>query len=121
MKPAALAAGVLVSGAVLAAPAQAEPPRYGSNGIFGVNQSVSGWVTSFIPPGRYRVEQAHSMPPYQSAPGYWYRCSALPCAGNYPGHIIATGGTPPGGSEFMDILPSDTAVYLYNVDLTLAN
>ncbi len=113
------ALAALLSGVVPTAPALAGPPTYGSNGVFGISgQPPQWWATSFIPPGRYRVEQAHSMPPYQSAPGFWQRCNNFPCTGAYPSHIIATGSAPAEGSTFMEILPSDTAVNLYNVILT---
>lgn len=60
------------------------------------------------------------MNPYSSAPGYWQRCHNVLCAPSYPGHIIATGFAQRERSTFMEILPSDTAVYLYNVTLTVA-
>ncbi len=113
-----VAAGALVATAVLSAPANADPPvyppSYGSNGMFAVGtQSRDGW-TAFIPPGRYLLDEA---PGIFKAPGFWLRCSAMPCTPTYPGHIIGTGDVSQG---FVDILPSDAAVYLFNVTLTFA-
>jgi hypothetical protein len=114
------AASALLAGVALAASAYAEPPSYGSNGVFGVGtERRDGWVTAYIPPGRYRVDQAPSMPPFESPPGFWLRCNDLPCAPNYPDHIIATGSALRDGSTFMDILPGDAAVSLHNVTLTI--
>ncbi len=112
-----VAAGVVAMGCVLAAPASAAP-NYGSNGVFGVTtQPRDGWSTSFIPPGRYRVDQSPSMQPYQSPPGYWFRCRDFPCIG---GNIIATGDALRTEPTFVDILPTDVAVSLHNVTLTPA-
>jgi len=115
------AAGALVSGCVMSAPAGAAPIVYGSNGVFGVStQPREGWATTYIPPGRYRVDQSPSMQPYQSPPGFWLRCSNFPCAGTSPGNIITTGGALRDAPTFVDILPSDVAVSLHNVTLTVA-
>ena len=117
---AVIAAG-LASAGILAGPAIASPGSYGSNGVFGVStQPREGWATTFIPPGRYRVDQSPSMRPYQSAPGYWLRCRDFPCAGTSPANIIATGGALRDAPTFVDILPDDVAVSLYNVTLTAA-
>jgi len=114
------AVGALLS-AVLCPTQAAAAPMYGSNGVFGVTtQPRDGWATTFIPPGRYRVDQSPSMQPYQSPPGMWFRCSNFPCAPTSPGNIIATGGTPRDVPSFVDILPSDVAVALHNVTLTPA-
>jgi hypothetical protein len=116
----ALAAGILLGG-LCAAPASADPVTYGSNGVFGVgDESPEGWATASIPPGRYRVEQSPSMYPYQSPPGMWLRCNNFPCAGNYPQNIIATGQALRDQPTFMDIAPTDVAVSLLNVTLTVA-
>jgi hypothetical protein len=115
------AAGALASTCALAPPAAAAPVVYGSNGVFGVTtQPREGWSTAFIPPGRYRVDQSPSMQPYQSAPGFWLRCNNFPCSGTSPDHIIATGAALRDAPTFVDILPSDVAVSLYNVTLTIA-
>jgi hypothetical protein len=108
--------------AVLAAPpARAEPMTYGSNGVFGVgDKPPEGWATASIPPGRYRVDQSPSMYPYLSPPGFWLRCNDFPCAGNFPGHIIASGEAIRDQPTFVDILPGDVAVSLNNVTLTIA-
>ncbi|WP_102145323.1 hypothetical protein [Mycobacterium hubeiense] len=109
----------LLAAAVSAAPAAAR--SYGSNGVFGVNaEAAAGWATAYIPPGRYRVDQAPSMPPYQSAPGSWVRCRAFPCGYSFGGNIIAVGHAIRDVPTFMDIAPSDAAVALYNVTLTPA-
>ena len=106
----------------LAAPANAAPPSYGSNGVFNVaTKPRDGWATAFIQPGRYRVDQAPSMFPYQSAPGFWYRCHNVPCSPGFPGNVIASGAAVRDVPTFMDILPSDVAVSLNNVTLTIAN
>jgi hypothetical protein len=111
-------AGAAAVGLVLAAPATASP-SYGSNGLFGVEeQAAQGWATSFIPPGRYRVDQAPSMPPYQSAPGFWLRCNAFPCAVEVGGNVIARGDAIRDVPTFVDIAPTDVGVRLYNVTLT---
>ncbi|WNG90689.1 hypothetical protein [Mycobacterium sp. ITM-2016-00318] len=116
----AVAAGILLAGAA-AAPAHAAPVTYGSNGVFGVGaEPPAGWATASIPPGRYRVDQSPSMYPYQSPPGFWLRCSAFPCAGNFPGHIIGTGEAIRDQPTFVDISPTDVAVSLNNVTLTVA-
>lgn len=113
------AASTLVASVALAAPAHAG--TYGSNGVFGVHPDQGeGWVTAYIPPGRYRVDQAPSMYPYLSAPGFWLRCNNFLCAPNYPGHIIARGDAIRDVPTFMDVLPSDVAVSLHNVTLTTA-
>jgi hypothetical protein len=116
-KQAAFAACALAAAVSLASPATAG--TYGSNGVFGVDPAKGeGWVTAYIPPGRYRVDQAPSMYPYQSAPGLWLRCNNYLCAHNYPGHIIASGEAIRDVPTFMDVLPTDVAVSLNNVTLT---
>lgn len=116
---AATAASALVGVALTAPTAQAVP--YGSNGVFGVTtQPRDGWATTYIPPGRYRVDQSPSMQPYQSPPGIWFRCNNFPCAPTFPGNIIATGPAQRNAPTFVDILPSDVAVALHNVTLTPA-
>ena len=118
-KPAVFAACALLASVSMAAPASAG--AYGSNGVFGVDPTQGGgWVTAYIPPGRYRVDQAPSMYPYQSAAGFWLRCNNYLCAPNYPGHIIASGEAIRDVPTFMDVLPSDVAVSLNNVTLTTA-
>ncbi|MGV0716950.1 hypothetical protein ABQE93_16230 [Mycolicibacterium sp. XJ662] len=115
-----MAIGALVAGA-LAGPAQASPPSYGSNGVFGVSTNpTEGWATAYIAPGRYRVDQAPSMAPYQSAPGFWYRCHSFPCSPSFPGSVIASGAAIRDVPTFVDVLPSDVAVALHNVTLTAA-
>jgi hypothetical protein len=113
--------GVLLAGLVGAASAQAVPVSYGSNGVFGVGaQPRQGWATASIQPGRYRVDQSPSMYPYLSPPGFWLRCNNFPCAGNFPDHIIASGEAVRDQPTFVDILPTDVAVSLNNVTLTIA-
>jgi hypothetical protein len=115
-----LATGALLLGLV-AAPAHADPVTYGSNGVFGVGaQPLAGWATASIPPGTYRVDQSPSMYPYLSPPGFWLRCNNFPCAGNFPDHIIARGDAVRDQPTFVDILPTDVAVSLNNVTLTIA-
>jgi hypothetical protein len=112
------ATGVVVAAVAVAAPAAAGP-SFGSNGLFGVDpQASASWATSFIPPGRYRVDQAPSMAPYQSAPGFWLRCSGFPCAVEVGGNIIARGDAIRDVPTFVDIAPTDAGVRLYNVTLT---
>ena len=114
------AVGMLLAGPVVI-PAHADPPSYGSNGVFGVGaEPPEGWATASIPPGRYRVDQSPSMYPYLSPPGFWLRCDNFPCAGNFPGHIIASGEAVRDQPTFVDILPTDVAVSLNNVTLTVA-
>lgn len=111
-------ASALLAAVALSAPSHASP-SYGSNGVFGVNaEAAAEWATALIPAGRYRVDQAPSMQPYQSAPGYWLRCSAFPCAPGFAGHVIATGQAAQQAPTFVDILPTDAGVYLYNATLT---
>ncbi|WP_231743142.1 hypothetical protein [Mycobacterium sp. GA-2829] len=111
-------AGVAAAGLAFAAPVAASP-SYGSNGLFGVDAHASqGWATAFIPPGRYRVDQAPSMPPYQSAPGFWLRCNAFPCVIEVWGNVIAKGDAIRDVPTFVDIAPTDAGVRLYNVTLT---
>ncbi|CAN3128444.1 hypothetical protein ACNUDN_11040 [Mycobacterium sp. smrl_JER01] len=121
-RPTALAAAAtcaLLGSALPAAPAVAAP--YGSNGVFGITtQPRDGWATTFIPPGRYRVDQSPSMQPYQSPPGRWFRCSNFPCAPTYPANILGTGAALRDAPTFVDILPTDVAVALHNVTLTPA-
>ena len=113
-----LVAGVLLAG-LGAAPAYADPVTYGSNGVFGVGaEPPQGWATASIPPGRYRVDQSPSM--YLSPPGFWLRCNNFPCAGNFPAHIIGSGEAARDQPTFVDILPTDVAVSLNNVTLTVA-
>ncbi len=115
------AAGVVLVGLVVAAPADAEPVTYGSNGVFGVGDApTNGWATASIPPGTYRVDQSPSMYPYLSPPGFWLRCNNFPCAGNFPDHIITRGDAVRDQPTFVEILPTDTAVSLNNVTLTVA-
>jgi hypothetical protein len=117
----AVTAASLLLAAALAAPAHASPPSYGSNGVFGVATNPrDGWVTAYIQPGRYRVDQAPSMAPYQSAPGSWFRCHNLPCGPSFPGNVIASGAAIRDVPTFMDVLPTDVAVWLGNVTLTVA-
>jgi hypothetical protein len=120
-KLAAFAVCALLAAAALLAPASARAGTYGSNGVFGVHPDQGeGWVAAYIPPGRYRVDQAPSMFPYQSAPGFWLRCNNFLCAPNYPGNIIARGDAVRDVPTFMDVRPSDVAVFLGNVTLTTA-
>ncbi len=58
--------------------------------------------------------------PYQSAPGFWYRCHNFPCSPSYPANVIASGPAVRDAPTFVDILPSDVAVSLNNVTLTIA-
>jgi hypothetical protein len=120
-KLALIVASAVLAGVGLAASARADPtiypPSYGSNGVFAVGTQTGDGLTAFIPPGRYRVDQA---PGFFSAPGFWQRCNGLPCAPTYPDHNIGTGFASRQDSTLMDILPSDTAVYLYEVTLTSA-
>ena len=113
--------GAAFAGFLAAAPAYADPVTYGSNGVFGVGaEPPEGWATASIPPGRYRVDQSPSMYPYLSPPGFWLRCNNFPCAGNFPAHIIGSGEAVRDQSTFVDILPTDVAVSLNNVTLTVA-
>ena len=115
------ATGAVLAGLLVAAPAQADPVSYGSNGVFGVGaQPREGWATASIQPGRYRVDQSPSMYPYLSPQGFWLRCNNFPCAGNFPDHIIASGEAVRDQPTFVDILPTDVAVSLNNVTLTIA-
>lgn len=106
----------LLAAAGFAAPANADPviypPSYGSNGAYAVGGHVVEALTASIPPGHYRVEQA---PGVFQAPGFWLRCSGVPCAPTHPENIIGSGDLP--DSTLMEILPSDTAVYLFNTTL----
>ena len=114
------AVGMLLAGPGVI-PAHADPVTYGSNGVFGVGaQPPEGWATASIAPGRYRVDQSPSMYPYLSPPGFWLRCNDFPCAGNFPGHIISSGEAVRDQPTFVDILPTDVAVSLNNVTLTVA-
>ena len=115
------AVGAAITGLVGATPAHALPVTYGSNGVFGVGATPPvGWATASIPPGTYRVDQSPSMYPYLSPPGFWLRCNNFPCAGNFPDHIIARGDAVRDQPTFVDILPTDVAVSLNNVTLTIA-
>jgi len=113
-----VAASVLTAGMTLAPMAHADPPvyppRYGSSGVYGVGTQDRDGVTAFIPPGRYRADEA---PGIFKAPGFWLRCSDFPCGPTYPTHIIGNGDVTPDG-PIVDILPTDTAVYLFNTTLT---
>jgi hypothetical protein len=112
---------VVLVALLAAAPVHADPVTYGSNGVFGVGAvPKAGWATASIPAGHYRVDQSPSMYPYQSPPGFWLRCNDFPCAGNFPGHIIASGESLRDQPTFVDILPTDVAVSLNNVTLTVA-
>ena len=118
--PVLVAVGTAASACILAPPAFAAP-AYGSNGVFGVTtQPREGWSTTFIPPGRYRVDQSPSMQPYQSPPGFWLRCQDFPCAPTSPGNIIGNGDALRDAPTFVDILPTDVAIALHNVTLTPA-
>ena len=115
-----LAAGALLAGLGVAAPAHADPPSYGSNGVFGGDKPTDGWATASIPPGRYRVDQSPSMYPYQSPAWFLAAVQQPPLRRKLPGHIIASGNAVRDQSTFVDILPSDVAVSLNNVTLTIA-
>ncbi|MGV0794167.1 hypothetical protein [Mycolicibacterium sp. XJ1819] len=122
VKAAASVAGALLALTVAAPLGHASPPSYGSNGVFGVTTNPrDGWTTAYIPPGRYRVDQAPSMFPYQSAPGFWFRCHTFPCGPSFPGNVIASGAAVRDVPTFMDVLPGDVAVSLNNVTLTVTN
>jgi len=112
-----IVAGALVACAGLAAPAQADPviypPSYGSSGVYAVGGQTVDGLTASIPPGHYRVQPA---PGIFKAPGFWLRCSGVPCTPTHPEHIIGSGDLPE--STLMEILPTDTAVYLFNTTLT---
>ena len=60
------------------------------------------------------------MYPYLSPPGFLAAVQQLPCAGNFPDHIIGTGEALRDQPTFVDILPTDVAVSLNNVTLTIA-
>jgi hypothetical protein len=110
-------AGSLLAGAALVVPAQADPviypPSYGSSGVYAVGGQIVEGLTASIPPGHYRVEPA---PGIFKAPGFWLRCNGVPCAPGHPEHIIAGGEQP--DTTLIEILPTDTAVYLFNTTLT---
>ena len=116
-----LIAASTLAGVILAAPAHADPsvypPSYGSSGVFGVGNQTRDGLTAFIPPGRDRASEA---PGIFKAPGFWLRCNDLPCTPTYPAHIIGTGDASQ-DSPLVEILPSDTAVYLFNVTLTFVS
>lgn len=117
-------AGALLAGAALAAPVHADPgypPSFGSNGAFGVTTTNDPRANAHIPPGIYRVEQAPSMFPYQSAAGFWLRCNNFPCTPQYPANIIASGDADRNNPTFVTITPTDVGVSLANVTLTRAN
>jgi hypothetical protein len=109
-----------LAAALLAAPAHADPviypPSYGSSGVYGVLGHANDALQFSIPPGHYRAYEA---PGILKGTGFWLRCSGTPCAPTHPNNIIGTGETAPDGA-LMEILPSDTAVYLYNATLTFA-
>ncbi len=90
------------------------PPSYGSSGVYAVGGHTVEGLTASIPPGHYRVDQAPGWP--FRAPGFWLRCSAVPCDATHPEHIVASGDQPE--STLMEIPPTDTAVRLFNVTLT---
>jgi hypothetical protein len=121
LKLALIATGGVLA-CVVAAPAHADPPiyppRYGSNGTFGVGTVPRDGVTAFIPPGHYTVEQSPEPWFRPKAPGFWLRCNGIPCTPTHPEHIIGNGDMP--DASVVDILPTDTAVYLFNVTLTFA-
>lgn len=112
-----IVAGSLLAGAGLAVPAQADPviypPSYGSSGTYAVGGHEVEGLTASIPPGHYRVAPA---PGIFKAPGFWLRCSGVPCTSTHPENIIGNGDLP--DSTLMEILPTDTAVYLFNATLT---
>ncbi|MCV7321510.1 hypothetical protein [Mycolicibacterium confluentis] len=112
----------LLASLAMAAPAGADPTypgSYGSNGVFGVGVgNTDPRATAVIPPGRYRVDQAPSLAPFQSAPGSWYRCSDFPCGPGYSANVIASGAALRDIATEVDILPTDVAVSLHNVTLT---
>ncbi len=112
-----IVAGLLLAAAGFAAPAQADPviypPSYGSSGAYAVGGHAVDGLTASIPPGHYRVDAA---PGIFKAPGFWLRCSDIPCAPTHPENIIGNGDLP--DSTLMEILPTDTAVYLFNTTLT---
>lgn len=112
----------LLASVLTATPAAADPTypgSYGSNGVFGVGvDNTDPRATAVIPPGRYRVDQAPSLAPFQSAPGSWYRCSDFPCGPGYPANVIASGAALRDAATSVDILPTDVAVSLHNVTLT---
>jgi hypothetical protein len=111
-----IATSALLAGLAAPVPAAADPPvlppSYGSSGTYAVGTHTHDGVTSFIPPGHYRVDEA---PGIFKAPGFWLRCNNVPCYPTNPDHIIGTGDV---SQELMEILPTDAAVYLYNVTLT---
>ena len=113
-----IAAITLLACVALAVTAHADPPiyppSYGSSGVYGVGTQTRDGLTAFIPPGRYRAEEA---PGIFKAPGFWLRCNDIPCAPTYPAHIIASGEVSQ-DSPLVEIPPTDTAVYLFNVTLT---
>lgn len=119
MAKCALIAAITVLGCfAVAVPAHAGPPiyppSYGSNGSYVVGTQTRDGLTASIPPGRYQAEEA---PGIFKAPGFWLRCNDIPCAPTYPAHIIARGDVSQ-DSPPVEILPTDTAVYLFNVTLT---
>lgn len=57
---------------------------------------------------------------HRPPPGFWLRCNDFPSAGNFPGHTVASGEAVRDQPTFVDILPTDVAVSLNNVTLTVA-
>ncbi len=115
------AAGALLAGLVVAAPAHADPPSYGSNGVFGVGDRADEWLGDSQHPAGHVSRRPVPEHVSVSEPA-WFLAAVqqLPCAGNYPGHIIASGNALRDQSTFVDILPTDVAVSLGNVTLTIA-
>ena len=116
-----VATGAVLAGVATAGAARADPPgppSYGASGTFVVSTQHREWTGGYIPPGRYQVLQDPIWTPLPRAPGFWERCNDLPCSPTFPDHIIATGS--PAESDTLDILPTDTAVYLFNTQLNVA-
>ncbi|AMQ67047.1 hypothetical protein SEA_BIPPER_112 [Mycobacterium phage Bipper] len=97
-----------------AAPAAPSGDTYRGNGVYAVGQHPHSGLKAAMPPGRYTVSLMDDQ-----AFGTWARCSDVLCGSSYPDNVIGDGiASGVGYSEVVEVLPSDVAVYLFNVRFT---
>lgn len=95
------------------APAAPIARNFGGNGVFAVGAAPHSGLKAAIPPGRYTADVAE---PGTYPIGTWIRCSSALCGLEYMENSLNIANIQ--GTSVMEILPTDVAVYISNIDLT---
>jgi hypothetical protein len=89
---------------------------YANNGVYSVGSYPTGGVQHSIPPGRYTL----TVTPGRAGAGSFMRCSSVLCGLAYTEHSLGIeNALTPDYSSVVDIEPTDVAVWLQGVRLTL--